>query len=103
MIGFVVFAFVGSASGNHETVYPQEIFPTEARASGVGLCAAFSRVGAAVETFLLPMTLQHVGLGGTMLIGAAVLIIGVLVPVFWAPETRNLTLAEGSGFVKLGA
>lgn len=55
IIAFAVFAFVVSAAGNLESVYPAEMFPTEMRATGVGFAAAMSRVGAAIGTFLLPL------------------------------------------------
>ena len=93
---FVVFAFVVSAAGNIETVYPSEIFPTDVRASGVGIAAAISRVGAAAGTFLLPLGLSTIGLRPSMLIGAAVLAMGLAVSVAWAPETRELTLSAAS-------
>jgi MFS transporter, putative metabolite transport protein len=93
---FAAFAFVVSAAGNLETVYPSELFPTELRASGVGVAAATSRIGAAIGTFLLPLSLDHLGVGTTMLIASAVLLFGFAISVAWAPETRDLTLREAS-------
>lgn len=98
VICFAVFAFVVSGAGNLETVYPSELFPTELRATGVGFAAAMSRLGAAVGTFLLPMSIDHLGTQATMLIGTGVILIGVIISVAWAPDTRDLNLAEaGSG------
>lgn len=88
----MVFAFVVSGAGNLETVYPSEVFPTEVRASGVGLAAAMSRIGAALGTFLLPIVLDQWGVGAALLGCCAVALIGVLVSIAWAPETRRLTL-----------
>ena len=96
-IAFLVFAFVNSGSGNLESVYPSEIFPTEVRASGVGLAAAASRIGAAGGTFLLPIALAAWGTGPAMLVGAGILVLGFVVSVLWAPETRDLTLVQASG------
>ncbi|KPV43114.1 MFS transporter [Alicyclobacillus ferrooxydans] len=93
---FAVFAFVVSAAGNLETVYPAELFPTDVRASGVGVSAAISRVGAAAGTFALPVAISAFGLGPTMLIGAAILFIGMFISMKWAPETRTLSLAHAS-------
>ncbi|HEX4246958.1 MAG TPA: MFS transporter [Pseudonocardia sp.] len=93
---FAVFAFVVSAAGNLETVYPSELFPTELRATGVGFAAAMSRIGAAIGTFLLPLSLVHLGNQLTMAIGVVVLLGGALVAWVWAPETRELTLTEAS-------
>lgn len=94
---FAVFAFVVSGAGNLETVYPSELFPTELRATGIGFAAAMSRVGAAVGTFLLPMSIDHLGTQVTMLIGTGVVLAGVVASVAWAPETRHLDLAESCG------
>jgi putative MFS transporter len=70
-----------------EWAYPPELFPTELRASGVGLTVAVSRIGAAGGTFLLPIVSEHFGvfasLGGC--IGA--LLFGGIVCHLWAPET----------------
>jgi len=93
---FALFAFVVSAAGNLETVYPSELFPTELRATGVGFAAAMSRIGAAIGTFLLPLSLVHLGNQATMAIGVAVLLAGAVVAWAWAPETRELTLTEAS-------
>jgi putative MFS transporter len=93
---FAVFAFVVSAAANLETVYPAELFPTELRASGVGIAAATSRIGAAIGTFLLPLGLDHIGVSTTILVAAAILLAGMLLSIAWAPETRALTLAEST-------
>ena len=60
---FAVFAFVLSAAANLESVYLPELFPTELRASGIGLVIAASRVGAATGTFLLPIVVPQLGVG----------------------------------------
>jgi MFS transporter, putative metabolite transport protein len=93
---FAVFAFTVSAAGNLETVYPAELFPTDLRATGVGFAASMSRIGAAVGTFLLPLSLAHLGTQATMGIGVAVLLLGAVVSLLWAPETRHLTLTTAS-------
>jgi putative MFS transporter len=93
---FAVFAFVVSAAANLETVYPAELFPTELRASGVGIAAATSRIGAAIGTFLLPLGLDHIGVSATILVAAAILLCGMLLSIAWAPETRALPLAEST-------
>jgi putative MFS transporter len=101
---FAVFALVVSASGNLETVYPSELFPTHIRATAVGFAASMSRVGAAVGTFLLPLSLEHLGNRLTMLIATIVLVVGLVVTLAWAPETRTALLDteyyEGEGHRK---
>jgi MFS transporter, putative metabolite transport protein len=94
MACFAIFAFVIAAAADLESVYPSEIFPTEVRASGVGIAAAISRIGAAIGTFLLPTSVAQLGVGPTMLGATAILLLGLVISVAWAPETRDLTLAE---------
>lgn len=93
---FLVVAFVISAAADLESVYPSEIFPTEIRASGTGLAAGVSRVGAAISTFVLPSVLDGLGIGPTMLILAAVVGLGAAISIPLAPETRHVTLHQAS-------
>jgi len=93
---FGMFALVLGFVSNLEFLYPAELFPTDIRASGVGLGSAGSRVGAAAGTFLLPVLLSGPGLQFAMLITAAVTAFGLVVTLIWAPETRGVTLYEAS-------
>jgi len=83
--------FIGGAQVL-QLVYPNEIFPTEIRAAAVGVGTSMSRVGAAVGTWLVPISLQTIGIGYTMYIAAGITFFGLLVSWFLAPETaaRNL-------------
>jgi putative MFS transporter len=94
LICFVGFAFFNAISGDLTGVYPAEIFPSELRGSGVGFAAAMSRIGAAGGTFLLPIGIAHLGIGTSLLIAAAVCVVGLVVTYLWAPETTDLTLTE---------
>jgi putative MFS transporter len=89
---FVVFACVLSAVASLCYVYLPELFPTDLRASGIGLAIACSRVGSAISTFLLPLVVSaygvRVALGGC----AAVLALGAALCFAWAPETRGRPL-----------
>lgn len=87
--------FIGGAQVL-QLVYPNELFPTEIRSLAVGMGASFSRIGAAVGTWLVPMSLQSVGIGNTMFAAAAVTLVGLLVSVALAPETRHLSLQEAA-------
>ncbi|GAB2738684.1 MFS transporter [Salinifilum aidingensis] len=93
---FIVFALFNSASAVLQMLYPSEIFPTEIRSTGIGFAASMSRIGAAVGTFLLPVGIAAWGAGPVMLLGCAVLVMGLTVSVMWAPETTNLELSEAS-------
>ncbi|MFI5615283.1 MFS transporter [Amycolatopsis sp. NPDC051903] len=89
---FLVFTFTMSAAVNLDQVYPPELFPTDLRSSGVGLLNGLSRVGSAIGTFLLPLALDGIGFSPTMLILTVVLVLGLVVSVAWAPETKNSTM-----------
>lgn len=91
---FGVFAFVASGAQSLALVYPSEMFPTAVRASGVGVVTAFSRIGAAIGTFLLPVGVAALGIHTTTLIAAGTLVLGLLVSAFWAPETRAVALGQ---------
>jgi len=87
--------FIGGAQVL-QLVYPNELFPTEIRSAAVGLGASLSRVGAAIGTWLVPISLQSIGVGNTMFAAAAVTLVGLLVSLALAPETRALSLQEAA-------
>lgn len=91
---FVAFAFFNAISGDLTGVYPAELFPSELRGSGVGFAAAISRIGAAGGTFLLPIGIGAFGIGPSVLIGAGICAVGLLVTHLWAPETTALSLTD---------
>ncbi|WP_179120136.1 MFS transporter [Streptomyces tsukubensis] len=89
---FLVFTFMMSASSNLDQVYPPELFSTALRSSGVGLLNGLSRVGSAIGTFLLPMSIDHLGFSPSMTILSVFLVLGAVVSFAWAPETSGSTL-----------
>ncbi|MFP5022558.1 MFS transporter [Pseudonocardia phyllosphaerae] len=93
---FVAYAVFIGGSQILQWIYPNELFPTEIRGSAVGLCSSLSRIGAAVGTYLVPLSLSGLGIGTTMVIGAAVTLGGLAVSWFMAPETAHLGLSEAA-------
>lgn len=91
-----LYAFFSGGPGNLQWLYPNELFPTEIRASAVGAAMAFSRIGTVISTYVLPGFLAANGTQATMLAGALISGLGLVVSVFFAPETKGLTLAESS-------
>lgn len=87
--------FIGGAQVL-QLVYPNELFPTEIRAFAVGMGASLSRIGAAIGTWLVPISLQSIGIGNTMFAAAAVSLVGLVVSVALAPETRAMSLEEAA-------
>jgi putative MFS transporter len=87
--------FIGGAQVL-QLVYPNELFPTEIRAFAVGVGTSLSRVGAAVGTYLVPISLETFGIAQTMVAAAVVTFIGLLVAWALAPETRSLNLQQAA-------
>ena len=96
LILFLAFSFFNAMYTALTGVYPGEIFPTEIRGLGTGFAAAFSRIGAAAGTFLLPWSMENIGAGPTMLIAAALCVVGAGVSQALAPETKGMNLSETS-------
>lgn len=96
LASFAVYALASGGPNLLEWSYPNEIFPTEIRATAMGVVTAISRIGAAIGTFLLPIGLTHLGVGNTMLIAAGLTLAGLLVSIALAPETKGRTLADAS-------
>jgi putative MFS transporter len=95
-LGFGAYSIFAGASNVLEGVYPNELFPTEVRATAMGIGTAISRIGAAIGTYLVPESLDALGVGPTVLIGAAFTGAGMLLCIAFAPETRGLSLASAS-------
>lgn len=91
---FALFALVLAAAVNLEYVYPPELFPTDLRASGVGIAVAASRVGSAASTFLLPIIVAQYSVDVALIACVIVLAIGGLICWAWAPETGTEALGE---------
>lgn len=94
--GFVIYAFFSGGPSILTWIYPNELFPTEVRASAVGVATAISRIGSFIGTFLVPFGIVSIGIGPMVLIGAGLTFLGFLISVAWAPETTGQTLDEAS-------
>lgn len=93
---FGTYTFFSGGPGILQWLYPNELFPTEIRASAVGAAMAFSRIGTILSTYALPIFMNSYGIGPTMLVGVGISVLGLVVSIFMAPETKGLTLAESS-------
>nr|WP_246594087.1 MFS transporter [Streptomyces auratus] len=76
------------------------MFPTEVRGTAVGLASSLSRIGAAIGTYLVPLALTAWGVGTTMLTAAAITLLGAVLSMRWAPETRGLALHESAALAR---
>ncbi|RKT77975.1 putative MFS transporter [Terracoccus luteus] len=89
------FALLSGASNFLEVVYPNELFPTEVRATAVGIGTSVSRIGAAVAVYLMPFALDR-GISWVLLAGAAISAVGLVVTLAWGVETAGETLASAA-------
>ncbi|MEV8132519.1 MFS transporter [Pseudarthrobacter oxydans] len=96
LILFLVFSFFNAGYNTLTNVYPGEVLPTEIRGIGTGFAAAVSRVGAGIGTFLLPLSMENLGAGPTMLIAAGVAFVGAGLSQWLAPETKGKSLTEAA-------
>ena len=90
---FAVFACVLSGANNLCFLYPQELFSTDVRATGLGFAVAASRIGSALTTFLFPTIVALYGGRAAVYLCVIVLVIGGIACALWAPETRHDSLA----------
>ncbi|HHA3409999.1 TPA: MFS transporter [Salmonella enterica subsp. enterica serovar Muenchen] len=94
VVAFAVYAFFSGGPGILQWLYPNELFPTDIRASAVGVIMSLSRIGTIVSTWALPIFITRYGINNVMLIGALISLVGLGVSVMFAPETRGLTLTQ---------
>ncbi len=95
-VGFIIFCLAQGGPSALAWLAPNELFPTEVRASATGLATAMSRIGAAVGTYLVPLMLTEIGVSNTMLVMAAVCLAGVVLCAALAEETKGMSLRETS-------
>lgn len=93
---FGLYAFFSGGPGILQWLYPNELFPTEIRASAVGAAMALSRIGTVLSTYALPIFMTTYGITAAMWAGAAISLIGLIVSIFMAPETKGFSLEETS-------
>ena len=94
--------FIGGAQVM-EYVLPNELFPTEVRATAVGLGTSISRIGAAVGTYLLPFALNSWGIGATMIIAGFICFVGAWSAWALAPNIDSMDLAAAARIQKAKA
>jgi MFS transporter, PHS family, inorganic phosphate transporter len=80
-------------------VIPSEVYPVTMRATGHGISAGIGKFGAFIGVFLFPVLQTSLGLRGTLLLTAAVSVLGYALTLV-LPETSRISLeniAEPSG------
>ncbi len=77
-------------------IYPQELYPTEIRATAQGFGTTVSRIGALVGIGLYILIAIPFGNGGGLIFLTILSIIGLLAVIFMGKETMNKSLEETS-------
>lgn len=89
-----IFAVANGAANFLQVVYPNELFPTEVRATAVGVGTAVSRIGSAISTYLMPIAIVALGAEESLLLGAGTAVIGLIATLVLGEETMGRSLRE---------
>jgi putative MFS transporter len=88
-----VFCFAAANTSTH--VYASELFPTEIRATGYGWTTNLAgRVTEVLTPILIGLLIAPLGIPGAIAVVAVGPILGALLVLRYAPETRGLTLEQ---------
>jgi MFS family permease len=74
-------------------VIPSEVYPVSMRATGHGISAGIGKFGAFIGVFLFPVLQTSLGLRGTLLLTAAVSVLGYALTLV-LPETSRVSLED---------
>jgi MFS family permease len=74
-------------------VMPSEVYPVSMRATGHGISAGVGKLGAFIGVFLFPLLQTSLGLRGTLLLTAAVAVLGLALTLV-LPEPAGISLEE---------
>lgn len=75
-------------------VYPNEMFPTRLRGSGVGFAGSISRFGSILGVLVFPILVVSWGMQTATWLFVGVCVMGLIVSIALAPETRGRSLDE---------
>lgn len=100
LAGAILLANLGP--GVLDMVYPNEMFPTRLRGSGVGFAGSISRIGAILGVTVFPEMVQTWGMAHSTWLFAGVAAFGMIVSFFLAPETKGKSLDELEALANAG-
>ena len=80
-------------------VIPSEVCPVSMRATGHGISAGIGKFGAFIGVFLFPLLQTSLGLRGTLLLTAAVSVLGYALTLV-LPETSRISLEDIANAVR---
>ncbi|WNC12308.1 MFS transporter [Brevibacillus brevis] len=93
IILYIAAQFSSYAGGALTNIYPVEMYPTNLRGAGKGLSTALSRVGSVIGSFLVPIVQSGYGVSAVILMISFACVLGAIVTIAWAPETRGKDLS----------
>jgi MFS family permease len=86
--------FANSGGGILNFVYRTELFPTHLRAGASGLATSVSRIGSILGVLTFPNFVAWWGASAALWCFFAIASLGLVISVWLAPETKNLSLYE---------
>lgn len=86
--------FANMGPGVLDFVYPTEVFPTGVRAGATGFGTAVSRVGAILSILVFPGVVQAWGLQSALWLFVAAALLGFVICLVLAPETKGRNLED---------
>jgi putative MFS transporter len=86
--------FANSGGGILNFVYPTELFPTNVRAGASGLATSVSRIGSILGVLVFPNFVAWWGASTALWFFFALASAGLVISVWLAPETRNMSLEQ---------
>ena len=75
-------------------VYPNEMFPTRLRGTGVGFAGSMSRIGSILGVLVFPVLVQNWGMSKATWLFAGVATFGLIISIWLAPETKGRSMDE---------
>lgn len=100
LVLFVMYGAANALGGAHQYVYPNELFPTQVRATAMGLVTSISRIVSMIGTFLMPIIMGAIGVNAAIIMCGAVMALGAVGTFIMAPETKDMNLTDASSLAK---
>lgn len=89
LTGFFVLGIFGPAMA-----YTTELFPTSARATGVGLATGLGRTGAVIAPTLVGIIAARFGIGAGFYLFSGVAVMAFIILLILGPETKGMHFSE---------
>lgn len=94
LVCLVAYALASGGPGTLQWLYPNELFPTEIRATAVGCAMSLTRIVTILSTFFLYPVLTEQGSHSILVSALVISLAGLLTSYFFAPETKGISLSE---------